>query len=159
MSWYTALSRPTSAQSAHSAHEPIVAAALAALSALEIEVQTNGEALRWRPADAVGQELKQTIQANKAAIIAALTGLPEWDDKKAAVTLAECEAAIDAALTSDGLTAGQRAVAEVLRGVVRAHAAQHDPLLFQDRAFLTEQFAGWQKVITAPARRKELCAK
>jgi hypothetical protein len=127
-----------------SAREPAVADTVAALLALDVEIQTDGKSLRWRPADAVGPELKQSIRANKAAIIAALTGSPDWNADRAAAVLSDCETTIDAALATASLTPPQRAVAEVLRGVVRVHAAQHDPLLWEDRNFLMMQVARWR---------------
>jgi hypothetical protein len=66
-----------------------------------------------------------------------------WDYAMAAAVLNECEAAIQSAVTSDALTVPQRAVAGVLRGVVRFHGERRDPLLWTDRAMLEEQFARW----------------
>jgi TubC N-terminal docking domain len=158
MTWYTALSLPRSVPSGPSGPSgPLqpVSNALAALWSLPVEVQTDGKSLRWRPADAVGPDLKRAIQANKAAIIATLTGSPAWDADRAAVALAECECAIDAMLTTVGLAAIQRSIAEVLRGVVRPHAERHDLLIFQDRDFLTEQFARWETANAVPAPRRK----
>jgi TubC N-terminal docking domain len=80
---------------------------------------------------------------------------PEWDANRAAIVLADSETTIENALTHpDGLTALQRTVAEGLRSVVRVHAERHDPLLWNDLDFLTEQIAGWRRFNSPAPRRK-----
>jgi hypothetical protein len=65
-------------------------------------------------------------------------------DPRTAAALVECEAIIDAGLTAR-LTPAQRSVAEVLRSVVRAHAAKLDPALWEDAEVLRKQFARWEQ--------------
>jgi hypothetical protein len=76
---------------------------------------------------------------------------PEWDADRAADVLADCERFLDDALAASSLTAPRRTVADVLRSVVRTHAAQRDPQLWNDLDFLTEQFGEWRKRLPAPS--------
>ena len=78
-----------------------------------------------------------------------------WDASRAAVVLSDCERFLDDALADASLTPPQRSVAEVLRGVVRTHAERGDALLWSDREFLAEQFAGWRRFNTASAPKRK----
>jgi hypothetical protein len=124
------------------------------------EVFAEAGQLRFRaPKGAVTPSLREAAAACREELLSLVAVQDGWDNTAAAEALRDRNILLDLALTNSSLTPPQRAVAEVLRGVVRTHAERHDPLLWSDKAFLAEQFAGWQKVITAPARRKELCAK
>ncbi len=90
-------------------------------------------------------ELNEKNELSPAAIS---TG-PAWDAACAAVALAECEAAVNDTIAAAGLTAAQRSVIEVMRGVVRVHADQRDPLLWDDIDFLREKVAEWKTLNSA----------
>jgi TubC N-terminal docking domain len=121
-----------------------------------VELFADSGRIRCRaPAGALTASMREAAANNREELLALLAIPDGWDSASAAVTLTECETAIDAALASAGLTAPQRSVAEVLRDVIRAHATQRDPLLFHDRDFLAEQFARWRTANVAPAPRRK----
>jgi hypothetical protein len=122
-----------------------------------IELFADAGRLRFRaPAGALTASMREAVAAHREELLA-LVALPNgWDSVAAADALSDCNSFLNAALTDSSLTTPQRAVAEVMRGVVRTHAEHGDPLLWSDRAFLDEQVAGWKAVNLATARTTSL---
>jgi hypothetical protein len=109
-----------------------------------VELFADAGRLSFRaPAGAVTPSMREAAAARREKLLALLVAPNGWDDANAAAVVTECESVIAAALTSVGLTAPQRSVAEVLYKVVRVHAKKRDPLLWTDKAMLEEQFTRW----------------
>jgi TubC N-terminal docking domain len=129
------------------------AAFLADLRRAGVELFADASRLRFRaPAGAVTASMREAAAACREELLT-LVAVPDgWDAAAAAETLLACNSFLDHALSAAPLMAIQRAVVKVLRGVVNAHSAQHDSLLWDDMAFLTEQVAGWKALNSAPQK-------